>query len=80
MCGVIFSNRLNLRVLVVSIICLFISWNIYPINITLLLLLFVILNNKVMFITNKCCGIIGYVDTLASSNHAQLVFHYVFSF
>jgi hypothetical protein len=47
---------------IVSNICLLISWNIYSIDITLLL-----------GITNNFFGIIGIVDTLVFGNLAQLV-------
>ncbi len=50
-------------------ICLLISWSIYCIDITLLLV-----------IENIFSGIISYLDTLVFSNLAQLVLHCVFSF
>ncbi len=53
----------------VSSICLLIYWNIYSIDITL-----------VIGLVDKLCDIIGYVDTTAFSNFTQLVFHYAFSF
>jgi hypothetical protein len=54
---------------VVSNICLLIFWNIYSIDITLLL-----------GTVDIFYGTIGSVDTLVSNMLAQLVLHYVFSF
>jgi hypothetical protein len=63
------SASSNLKVQLVSIICLLISWNIYSIYIIMLL-----------GITNRFCGIIGYMDTSTFGNHAQLILHCAFSF
>jgi hypothetical protein len=54
---------------VVFDIHLLISWNVYSIDIMMLL-----------GITDIFCGTIGYVDTLIFNNPAQLVFNHVFSF
>ncbi len=67
--GVIFNNWPNLKVYVVSSICVLIPWNICSKNITLLIGL-----------VNEFCDTMGFVDTSDSGNPAQLVFHYVFSF
>jgi hypothetical protein len=67
--GAIFSNWPNLKVQVISSICLLIFWNICSIDIILLIGLI-----------DKICDIIGSVDTSNFSNLAQFLFFYAFSF